>query len=261
MAIMKMNDLEMYYEIHGSGVPMVLIAGYTCDHSFWENLVAAMAARFQVITLDNRGVGRSKDSGEPFSIETMARDTACLMERLGLSRPIVVGQSMGGAIAQTVLAQYPAACGKCIILNSTSSFSARTLMVFENLLALRKAGVDLDLLLDASLAWLSASDWMLQPGNVAAFKAAVRDNPMPQSLFDQERQFHALKTFAPSTHSTAWNDRSLVISASDDLITTTREGKLLAKRLGAEYVEIPGGHPSPVEQPELLSRLMLKFLA
>lgn len=260
MAIMQMDDLELYYEIHGSGLPMVLIAGYTCDHHFWQSFAPAMAEHFQVVMFDNRGVGLSKDEGAPFSIETMARDTATLIDRLGLSRPIVVGQSMGGAIAQTLLTQFPDLCGKCIILNSTSSFSKRTLMALESLLALRRAEVELDLLIDASLAWLSGSDWMSNPENVAAFKAAIRDNPAPQSLLDQERQFHALSTFATGVRNKAWAYPSLVISATEDLITTTHEGEWLAKQLGAEFAKIPGGHPSPLEQPELLSHLVLKFL-
>src|SRR5271168_2930610 len=119
MEIMKIGDLEMHYEVQGDGQPLVLISGYTCDHTFWDQLAPDLATRFRVVTFDNRGVGRTKDNGQLFSIETMASDTAALIQYLGLPKVTVIGQSMGGVIAQAMLATYPDLCGKCAILNST----------------------------------------------------------------------------------------------------------------------------------------------
>jgi 3-oxoadipate enol-lactonase len=135
MAVARINDIDLYYEVHGEGDPLVLVAGYTCDHAFWSGVVPGLAKRFRVVTFDNRAVGRTKDAGHPFSIETMAADTAGLIRQLGLFRPAIVGQSMGGAIAQTMLARFPDVCGRCVIVNSTSSFSPAAIMALESLLA------------------------------------------------------------------------------------------------------------------------------
>jgi len=87
VALLDLDELQIYYEIHGAGEPILLIAGYTCDNTFWNGLVYDLAKRFKVVTFDNRAVGRTKDSGQPFSIETMAMDAVMLIEHLELSRP------------------------------------------------------------------------------------------------------------------------------------------------------------------------------
>ncbi|GGA80006.1 lipolytic protein [Brucella endophytica] len=257
---MKPSNIDIYYEVHGSGPPIVLIAGYTCDHTFWDAMVPHLADQFQVVTFDNRGVGRTKDDGKPFTVADMAVDTAALIQRLKLDRPAIVGQSMGGTIAQTVLVQFPELCGRCVILNSAAVFRRAALMALENLLALRKAGADFDLLVDATLPWVAGSDWLAQPENIATFKTALKQNPVPQSAADQERQLAALMKFDARSWNKPWREPALVVSAAEDVLALPTEGKALAKSLGAKYVEIPGGHGSPIEQPQRLARLLMKFL-
>jgi pimeloyl-ACP methyl ester carboxylesterase len=255
----KLGNLDIYYEIHGNGHPLVLIAGYTCDYTFWSGVVPLLSERFQVVVFDNRGSGRTIDEGRAFSIETMADDAAALIGYLSLFKPIVIGQSMGGAIVQAMLLRYAEVCGPCVIMNSTMAFSLTACMALDALLALRKANMDMDLLIDACLPWLFGSQWLSVPANVEAFRKSVIENPFPQSLSDQERQMAAIRQF----DATAWNrhlaHRALVISASEDALTTIEEGHSLAQQLGAHFAEVPGGHASPIEQPEHLSRLLLNF--
>jgi 3-oxoadipate enol-lactonase len=257
---MKIKNADIYYEIHGSGPPIVLIAGYTCDHTFWNAMLPALAEHFQVLVFDNRGVGRTTDDGRPFSVEDMAADTAALIKRLKLKRPAIVGQSMGGLIAQTMLARFPDQCGRCVILNSAECFRPAAVMALESLLALRKADVDFDLLVDATLPWLAGSGWLSQPENIAAFKTALKENPAPQTLHDQERQLTALKQFDARAFNKPWHYPALVISAAEDILAPPSGGMALATSLEAQFIKIPGGHGSPVEQPRRLSRVLIEFL-
>jgi 3-oxoadipate enol-lactonase len=261
MATATFNEVDLYYEVHGQGKPLVLIAGYTCDYTFWSAMLPALERHFEIVIFDNRGIGRTKDNGGSFSIEDMAADTAALVRHLGLSRPAILGQSMGGAIAQTMLANFPEACGHCVILNSTQAFNSVAQMALRSLLALRQANVDFDLMVDASLPWLSGSTWLRTPQNIAEFKAALRENPMPQSVADQARQLAALAPFDSREWTKRWVYPTLVVSAVDDLLAPAREGALLAESLGAKFHEIHGGHASPVEQPEALSQILVDFLA
>jgi pimeloyl-ACP methyl ester carboxylesterase len=190
----------------------------------------------------------------------MAADTVALIDHLSLSKPVVIGQSMGGAIVQTMLSQHAEACGPCVIVNSTAVFSSVACMALDSLLALRKADTELDLLIDASLPWLFGSEWLSIPGNVEAFKKAVIENPMPQSLTDQERQMAAIRRFDATASNKPAAHPALVIAASEDVLVPVSEAQRLAKQLGARFANIPGGHASPVEQPELVSRLVLDFL-
>jgi 3-oxoadipate enol-lactonase len=83
---------------------------------------------------------------------------------------------------------------------------------------------------------------------------------MPQSVADQARQLATLVSFDSRKWTKRWAYPTLVVSAADDLLAPAREGALLAGSLGAKFVKIPGGHASPVEQPELLSRIVVEFL-
>ncbi|ARP81372.1 hypothetical protein CAL12_11575 [Bordetella genomosp. 8] len=255
----RVGRLEMHYEIHGAGDPIVLIAGYTCDSTFWDAVVPGLASRHQLIVFDNRAVGRTRDDGRPFTVDTMAADTVGLIRHLGLSRPGLVGQSMGGAIVQAMLNAYPDACGACAMVDSTHAFSRTTLLALETLLALRKAGADLGLLVDTALPWFAGKDWLAVPENVVQLKTALARHPAPQSLADQERQLQALRTFHAGARDAPWRYPALVVSATEDVITTPVEGQALAASLGGTYVEVPGGHQTRVEQPARLAALLDSF--
>ncbi len=90
---------------------MVLIAGYTCDHHFWDCLIPLITDQFQVLLFDNRGIGQTLDQDEDFSIDDMAHDVMTLCHQVGMVNPIVVGQSMGGCScsgdSKTLFARTP----------------------------------------------------------------------------------------------------------------------------------------------------------
>src|ERR1035438_8304990 len=99
MPTIKVNDITMYYEIHGEGEPMVLIAGLNSDHALYRGIIPQLAASHQVIVFDNRGVGQTDKPDIPYSIEMMADDTAGLLNALGIEQVHILGTSMGGRIA------------------------------------------------------------------------------------------------------------------------------------------------------------------
>src|SRR5918999_2880277 len=92
------NDLQMYYEIHGSGgVPVVLLHGAYMSTGMMEFLLTGLANSRQVIAVDLQGHGRTADIDRPITYEQMADDVAALMEHLGVEQADIVGYSMGGA--------------------------------------------------------------------------------------------------------------------------------------------------------------------
>lgn len=99
MPTVTIDGLRMYYEMSGSGRPLVLIAGLGIDLSECGALVDAFASRYRVLVFDNRGAGRTDKPNEPYTLPQMAEDTAGLMRALGIERAHVVGMSMGGRIA------------------------------------------------------------------------------------------------------------------------------------------------------------------
>jgi pimeloyl-ACP methyl ester carboxylesterase len=114
------TGMEMYYEEHGSGTPLILIPGTGCDHQVWDLQVGIWSKHFRVIAVDNRGAGQSTifEDPEKYSVEIMADDIAALIEQLELGPCHLSGHSVGASIVQQVAIRHPALV-KSIQLHST----------------------------------------------------------------------------------------------------------------------------------------------
>src|SRR3954463_8816446 len=88
------NDLNLYFEIHGNGEPLVLLHGAYMNVDGMAPLLGPLAEQRQVIALELQGHGRTADADRPITYEGMADDTAAVMEHLGIERADVVGYSM-----------------------------------------------------------------------------------------------------------------------------------------------------------------------
>jgi pimeloyl-ACP methyl ester carboxylesterase len=96
------------YRIVGSGPPLVMIIGYDNTMDYWDpRLVDALAKHYRVVIFDNAGIGDTQQLPGPLTIDAMARQTGALIETLRLSRPDVLGWSMGGMIAQALAVLDP----------------------------------------------------------------------------------------------------------------------------------------------------------
>jgi pimeloyl-ACP methyl ester carboxylesterase len=98
------TPIELYYEDHGSGRPVVLIHGYPLDGHSWEKQASELlAAGYRVITYDRRGFGQSSKVSQGYDYDTFAADLNTVLETLDLSDVILVGFSMGtGELARYV---------------------------------------------------------------------------------------------------------------------------------------------------------------
>jgi pimeloyl-ACP methyl ester carboxylesterase len=121
MPTVKVNDIDIYYEIHGSGEPLVLIGGLAndiTDYAGHSDIVALLSERCKVIAFDNRGVGRTGKPDIPYSIPMMAEDTVGLLDALGIERAHIVGISMGGRIALALALAHPDRVGKLVLVST-----------------------------------------------------------------------------------------------------------------------------------------------
>ncbi|HSU45991.1 MAG TPA: alpha/beta hydrolase [Arthrobacter sp.] len=104
------TDIELYYEDHGSGQPVVLIHGYPLDGSSWEKQTAALLqAGHRVITYDRRGFGKSSKPTEGYDYDTFAADLNTLLTTLDLNDAVLVGFSMGTGEVGRYLGTYGSA--------------------------------------------------------------------------------------------------------------------------------------------------------
>ena len=110
----EVNGINLYYETHGSGRPMVLLHGGLGSGEMFGPVLPALAEQHQVITVDLQGHGRTADIDRPIDIRLMADDIVALVDHLGLEKPDVVGYSLGGGVALFTAVKHPEKIGKLV---------------------------------------------------------------------------------------------------------------------------------------------------
>jgi pimeloyl-ACP methyl ester carboxylesterase len=118
------NGIKLYYEIHGTGHPTILLHGGLGATSMFGPNLPALAKGRQVIAVDLQAHGRTADIDRPISPELMAGDIAALIKHLKLDRPDVVGYSLGGGVAFFTALRYPELVGKLVIISTNIKRSA-----------------------------------------------------------------------------------------------------------------------------------------
>jgi pimeloyl-ACP methyl ester carboxylesterase len=112
------NGINLYYETHGAGRPMVLLHGGLGSGEMFGPVLPALAANHQVIVVDLQGHGRTADIDRPLDHRLMADDIAALIDDLGLNRPDLVGYSLGGGVALHTAAKYPTKVGRLVVASA-----------------------------------------------------------------------------------------------------------------------------------------------
>src|ERR671921_1439298 len=115
----EVNGLNIYYEIHGSGQPLVLLHGAYMTIDLMGEIVPALAESRQVIAVELQGHGHTADIDRPLSYEQMADDVAALLEHLGIEKADVFGYSMGGGVALQVAIRHPEGVRKLVVASAS----------------------------------------------------------------------------------------------------------------------------------------------
>lgn len=110
MPIARLNGIDINYEVHGDGTPIVLAHGYSASLEMWREQVDAFSAKYRLVIYDTRGHGRTTapaDTSQYGLAREYVADQLALMDHLGIDRAYVGGLSMGGMIAQEFALQHP----------------------------------------------------------------------------------------------------------------------------------------------------------
>lgn len=110
----EVNGINLYYETHGSGRPMILLHGGLGSGEMFGPILPTLADHHQVIAVDLQGHGRTADIDRPLEVPLMADDIAALIDHLGLDRPDVVGFSLGGGVALLTAIRHPDKVGRLV---------------------------------------------------------------------------------------------------------------------------------------------------
>jgi len=120
----EVNGLNMYYEIHGTGEPLVLLHGaFSAIGTSFGELLPALAETQQVIGFELQAHGRTADIDRPLSIEQMADDTAAALRDLGIEEADIFGYSMGASVALHLAIRHPDVVRKLVLASVTYNLS------------------------------------------------------------------------------------------------------------------------------------------
>ncbi|WP_322818801.1 alpha/beta fold hydrolase [Tepidiforma sp.] len=255
------NGVRLYFEVHGEGEPLLLVAGQGSDHHGWDPVLEDFARRFQVIVYDHRGTGWSDKPSEPrYTTRLLAADAIGILDHLGIERAHVYGISMGGRICQWLAIDGAERVG-AVVLGCTTPGDAhgvrRPPEVDE---AMRNPPADPE----AAARFLAEE--MVSPGWLAAhpeyleFLRERARNPLPAYV----RRLHYEASQAHDTWERLPEIRApvLVIHGTQDRINPTANAELLASRIpGAELRLVEGGrHGFFIEFREEAGGAVMEFL-
>ena len=260
MPLLTANGITIYYEEKGSGEPLVCISGLGAAHDSWTLAREALARQYRVITFDNRGMGQTSAPKEPYSIEQMARDTAALMEALGLASAHIAGQSMGSSIAQFMAVRHPQKVRKLLLCNPFKRIREIALFVFRTNARLLREGVPTPLVFEVILPWLFSNAFFQDQARVRAMIELASAQPQ-QSREAFERQIEAAAAFDSGHLLKDIGAPTLLVAGSHDIMTPADEAQDMAKIIpNARFEAMPTGHLSIIESPEAFAKLAARFL-
>jgi len=258
----KIDAGTLYYEVRGSGEPLLLIAGLGADNSCWSGVVKRFSSRFQTIVFDNPGSGRSSNFRKPHTIRHLAADAASLLDYLGIERAHLIGHSMGGYIAQEFAINYPGRVNKLILEGTASVSSSRNNALFSGFSKKLQEK-------EAVEAWIKTwAVWLFSPKTVASgtfvktFIKQAAKYPYPASAEGFKAQAEAMAKFDARGRLSAIKAKALIIEGEDDILIRPEEAGGLAKQIPGSKIRLikNTAHYLHIENPSLFTKIATEFL-
>lgn len=249
------TGIDMYYEVDGSGEPLLLIMGTNADHTTWAAQVEAYRDRYRVITYDARGTGQSThpEHVEDYSMGILAEDAAALLDELGICEVHVSGLSLGSATAQELAINHPAKVAT-LQLHCTWGRSDEWFirMIDTNEFAIIHD--DPEMYIRTALLWVASPTFINdQPDEVEAFERGfLLDNPHPPSKHGMLGHFHADKTHDALDRLGQIRAPTLITSGEVDWQVPTRYGLEVQDRIPGSTMHVfKGPHSSHIAFHEM----------
>lgn len=263
MPFALINQLNLYYEVHGEGIPVVIISGISMNSIPWTlyQIPTLTSAGFQVIVIDNRDVGQSDDveSGD-YSIHDMALDVSGLLDKLNIRSAHILGYSMGGMIGLDLAIHEPEKVSSLSFLGSI----AKLLAYERQLLKIMKA---------AKQSMPNEEFWRFMGHKLMTWRffenqemvdrwfSFVTSDANHQSAESLIRQAHACENFDVSDSLDKITLPTHVIVGEEDQMLAPRHSEALARDIpNSKLTIIPNaGHSAYAEAMPIFNESIMKF--
>jgi aminoacrylate hydrolase len=260
MPFATLPDARIYYETHGSGPPVMLIAGLGGVATYWEPNIAALARHHTVIVHDHRGTGRSTRTEGAYSVARLCDDMTALMDAIGVGSAALIGHSTGGAMAQIFAARAPDRVQRLLLYASWATLCpqmALCLSVRQHIL--RHQG---------TLAYHQASQIFLYPPRFVRDAWPKLENEIAMAELGSttaailDARLSAIMAFDGTPYLGAITAPTTVLVAADDILTPPYASQALAAGIaGARLHVLPyGAHALSRCEPEAFNQVASAFL-
>ena len=256
------NGTKIFYQTRGEGEPLVLLMGFGADGNVWEKHVTEYEKHFKCIVLDNRGVGKSDQPKGPYSTNMMAEDTVAVMQHAGVERARVAGISMGGAITQELVLNYPQKVRSIALISTWPKFNNYAKTVYENLKKLRVTSKPEDFM-ELLQLWIFAPPFYeYGMADLKEGQEGARTNAHPQTQTGFEGQLDACIHHDTVDRLSQIKVPTLITIGDMDIFTPPSFSQILHEGIsGSQYVSFPeGGHVHHWKDLERFNAVTTQFL-
>ena len=260
VTMVPVDDVTLAYREYGAGYPVIFISGLGSTIGMWNPpVIEKMSRHFRVILFDNRGIGFSGGSEKPVSIPLLARDTALLMDALGIPSAHIIGHSMGASVAQELAIGFPKNVTRLILVSATCGGSESVPMQPETMARLTDKTGTVQEVTGRMFSLLFPASW-LACHDPARYCPEIEEAPGNEIV---ARQAAAFSAWAGS-FSLLGSIRSptFLVTGTEDVIVPPENSRIIGERIpGSQLAEIPGaGHGLMYQCPDRFCECVLEFL-
>jgi pimeloyl-ACP methyl ester carboxylesterase len=267
LPIVQVNNIKIYYKIHGEGTPFILIRGLSSSLVDWVPYnIEQFSKSFKTILFDNRGVGRTDIPGGNYNTKMMAGDTVGLMDALGIKKTYLLGFSMGGCIAQEMVLNYPNRVTKLVLSSSWSGPSHGIVTPipeenpFPKMLPLMKEG-KFEKVARILINSLFPEDYKKRNPHIVekVIKNYMTHPPTPKGF---EGQSAYVETFETYDRLSEIKIPTLILHGTEDKILPVENAKILAEKIPSAELMLfeNAGHGLIVQEYKLWTQKVIEFL-
>jgi pimeloyl-ACP methyl ester carboxylesterase len=264
LPFIKANDINIHYEIHGEGFPLVMIMGLSANIDWWTpDFLKEVSKRFKVLIFDNRGAGQTDKPDVEYSIQMLAKDTISLMNALNIKKSHMLGISMGGMIAQETALNSPEMIEK-LILCSTHCGPPKYVLPSKEVLELLtrpRTGLTPEQLIRAAIPILYTKDWIKnKPENVEITVKNMLKSPIPDHAY--QKQVNAIMKFSSSKKLQNIKSPTLVMHGKQDILIPPKNAEVLAKLIPGAKIALfdNSAHALFSQETEKVTKTVIEFL-
>jgi len=247
----KLNNFEMFFEVHGDGPALVLAHGAGGTHMSWWQQVPVLSQKYKCITIDHRTFGYSRDVKDGPGRRAFVQDLTGLLDHLGIQKAALVGQSMGGTTVLGFASAHPDRVSALIMSDTTGGYTNPEMAELRRRLAPGAASLDRAFAPDFAKRETARAFLYRE---ISSLTSAY--NPPPPA---------ATGGPAPSTDVRPLLDKKIpllfIVGEQDQLIPPPIIEAMHKSMPGSQLVKVPGaGHSVYWEKPDDYNRILLDFL-